>query len=803
MIRNYLKIAWRNALKHKVFSLINILGLSIGIAVAFLVGAFIRQELLVNSNIRDNERVCLLVAQWKLSGLGLDFTTPAPLAKALKENYPQLVENYYHHDGISSIVSRGDQRFSESLQPGDSTFLNITGFPLLYGDATTAMDDPDALVITARTAIKYFGKTDVVGQTLNIQSFAGSKKDFRITGVLKDLPFNTITSFNTATNDFFLPASSLRFFGRDISFNDWNNVYIVNYVKLKEGVSPTSLQKPIEHLLQQHTPPGLYKNLSVSLSPVSQHYRKLNNNLAYRMIYTLAAVAAFILLMAMINFINISIGNSITRLREIGVRKVMGGLRKQLIGQFLTETTLFVSLSVVVALLMYHLARPFFIDLLGKEIPSITGFPLSFMIIPVGITLLIGILAGLYPAVVLSLQPSIASLKGKLSTIKEKVIFRRSLIGVQFITAIIVFVAAIVIDRQVNFFFKSDLGYDKEAVLTVRVPRDWTPKGVAHMTTVRNEFMRLKEISNASFAYEIMDGMSGSNTNNLYPAAKDSTAGIIAEGLTTDEKFAATYAVPVVAGSYFNDNGVYDSTNIVLNMTAVKQLGWNDAAAALGQHVRIAGDPRIYVVSGVVKDFHFGTFHSGIRPILVLPVQNKLVYRYLSFKLKPGNLQSSIEALQQKWSTLFPEAPFDYNFMDDALARWYKTELQMKQASRAATIISLLIVGLGILGIVVLNINRRTKEVGIRKVLGASVPQVMALFFREFTWIMVLANLVAWPLAWLLLNRWLADYAYRISIGVVPFLIVGSSLVLLVAAIIAAASTKTALDNPVKSLRTE
>lgn len=799
MIKNFILLAWRNLVKHKTFSLINILGLSAGIAFVFLIGVYVWGELRVNSSIPDNDRVFILQSKWRKADMGMDLTTPAPLAKALRESFPDLVADYYHHDGISSIVSKGNKYFREGLQPGDASLLTMMGFPLLYGDARTALSNPNSIVITADKAHKYFGRTDVMGETLTLQSFAGGKQDFIITGVLEDLPYNTVTNFTNTSNGIFLPVESLRFFGRYDNFQAWAYVYILNYVKLKTGVQPADLEKPIQQLLKLNAPPEIAANLQVQLVPLNEYYLQLNNGLARRMVYTLSFVALFILLMAVINFINITIGNSTTRLKEIGVRKVMGGSRQQLIGQFLVESIVLALISVILALGIYQWAIPFCSKMLGRPLPSLTALPVQLMLIPVLTALITGTLAGLYPAFVLSLQPSVDSLKGKLKTVKEKVAFRRSLVALQFTTAIVVFVGAVVIDKQITFSFNSSLGYNKEQVITATVPRDWTVKGVQHMEMVRNEIAALPAISAASFSYEIPDGMSGADNLRLYKAAEDSTRSIIATGLSTDDQYANTYGMKMAAGQYLNS----DSTKIVINETAAKALGWKDPYAAVGQPVKMPGTPITFTIAGVIKDFHFDSKHVAIGPILITHVKNTLVYRYLSFKVKPGNMPGTLAALEKKWATVLPGAPFDYKFMDDTLNFMYRSEIQLKKAAQMATLLSLVIVLLGVFGIVALNISRRMKEVGIRKVLGASGWQIITLFLKEFAWMILLANLIAWPLAYLALENWLDNFVYRIHINWIPFATVALVIAALITLMVVIQTFARALNNPVRNLRSE
>ncbi len=799
MFKNFILLAWRNIVKHKTFSFINILGLSAGMSFVLLIGTYVWGELRVNDAVPDNDRVFMLESKWAKPEMGMNITSPAPLAKALKESFPDLVEDYYHHDGISSIVSKGNKYFREGLQPGDASFLTMIGFPLLQGDARTALNNPNSVVITEGKARKYFGRTDVMGETLTLQSFAGGgKQDFIITGVLKDMPYNTVTNFTNTRNEIFLPVESLRFFGRYDGFQAWQNAYIINYIKLKKGVRTADLQQPIRQLLKLNTQADVVNNLQVNLIPLNEYYLQLNNGLARRMVYTLSFVALFILVMAVINFINISIGNATTRLKEIGVRKVMGGTRQQLIGQFLIESIVMATLSVVLALAIYQWAIPFAGKMLGRSLPSLTALPAPFIAVPVLMALVIGALAGLYPAFVLSLQPSVDSLKGKLKTIKEKVVFRRSLIALQFTTAIVVFVGAIVIDKQITYSFNSSLGYDKEQVITATVPRDWTVEGVRHMETVRNEMASLPFVTGATVSFEIPDGMSGGG-GRLFKQGEDSSRAVIFTGLATDDQYAATYGMQMVAGKFLEK----DTTTLVINETGAKAMGWQVPSAALGQLIRVEGNPQAFTITGVIKDFHFDSKHAVIRPLFINHIKNTLAYRYLSFRVKPGNLSQTLSALESKWATVLPGAPFDYKFMDDTLGFMYRSEIQLKKAAQTATLLALVIVLLGVLGIVTLSITRRMKEVGIRKVLGASGMQIILLFLKEFAWMILLANLIAWPLAYLALENWLDNFVYRIHINWVPFITVAAVLAALITLIVAIQTIIKALTNPIRNLRSE
>jgi putative ABC transport system permease protein len=799
MLKNYFKIAWRNIIKSRFYSAVNIIGLSTGIAFTLLIGAYVWSELQVNTHLKNADRQYILQSKWKNLNEGYDFTSPGALAKALKENYPGLVANYYRWDGITSNVSRGNNVFREDISICDSTMLNMYGFRLFYGNPTTALNEPFSVVMTKDMAIKYFGKTDIVGQFISIENFSGSKHDFMITGVLKTYSTNSVTDLiNGYPNKLFVSASNLSFFGRNM---DWPNPHIASYVELQNGVRPSQLIKPMAQLLKENAPSRFIADLKPSLVLLKDYYLKSNNDLEKKMLYALSAIALFILLMAIINFINMSVSRSAIRMREIGIRKVLGGLKKQLIFQFLVESVILVFIATLFALLLYVLTQNLFSKIVGKEIPSLTDFPLYFIAFPVLLIFIIGFIAGIYPAFILSSLKSVSALKGKLSSIKENIWLRKSLVAFQFGTASIAFVGAIVITKQMNLFLHSDLGYNKDYIVSAQLPRNWTREGVDKMETIRDEFAQMPSVKDVSLSFEIPDG-NNSNDLPIYKFGTDSSHAVTAHILENDEKFLSVYQIPLIAGSSFEGHRL-DSLKVILNKTAVKALGWQNGNEAIGKQVKIPGNPEAYTVKGVTNDFHFGSMQTKMAPIIMFNLQYDFIYRYLSLKIKPGNINTTINDLRKKWSALMPGTPFEYTFMDDRLAKLYKTEIQLKKASYTATILALIIVLLGVLGLISLSIQKRTKEIGIRKVLGSSVIGIMKLFMREFLLVILIAGVVACPVAYIILNKWLQEYAYRINITASPFLIAVLVLGFITALLICIQTIKAAMANPVKSLRTE
>jgi putative ABC transport system permease protein len=802
MFKNYLKIAWRNIEKRKFYSALNIIGLSTGIVFTLLICAYVWNELGVNKNFRKAKNQYFLRSEWKDANQGVDITTVGPLAKRLKEDYPDLVANYYRWDGITSVVSKGDRHLREGIQLGDSTLLSMYGFELLHGDARTALNNPFSVVIKKDLAIKYFGKTDVVGETVNIQSFSGGQHDFVITGVLKGMPQNSVTMLNDENhNTVFIPTNTFSYFGR-LDFDSWANIWLPSYIEVRDGVTPKDLEGPIRQLLQQNAPEFTRQNLTVQAVPLTEYYLQKDNGLVKRMLYALSFVGLFILLMAVVNFVNISISSSSARIREIGVRKVLGGLKKQIIIQFLTESVILVLIATVVALLVYPLFQPLFGDLVGKQIPGLSTFPLYYIGIPAALVVLVGLLSGLYPAFVLASLKSVDSLKGQLKTIKENQWLRKSLAGFQFCIASMVIIVAIIVSQQVTYFFSRSLGYNKEYIVSSQVPRDWTPAGVRKMETIRNEFASMPRIANATLSFEIPNGMNGSQPP-VFKYGTDSTTAIAMQSMVTDEYYPETYQIPLKAGKFFTTSGSFDSSKVVLNEQAVRALGWNNPGQAIGKQIRIPSNPTVFTVQGVTADFHFNTMQQKIQPFIFFHPRLVNTYRYLSFKIKPGHVASTLATIEKKWATLLPGSSFEYRFMDDVLKKLYKTEIQLKKASYTATILSLVIVLLGVLGMVSLSIKKRTKEIGIRKVLGSPVASIITLFMKEFLWTILVGGLIACPLAYLVMHEWLNEYAYRIKITVQPFMLSIIALGIITALLIGLQTMRAANANPVKSLRTE
>lgn len=797
MFQAYFKIAWRNLWRHKGISAINLIGFSLGIMFAFVIGAYIWNEFQVNRKLKNIDRQFIIQSEWKEEGMGPEITTLAPLAKELGRTYPQLVSDYYRWDGITASVSKGDAHFREELQIGDPSFLKMFGFPLKEGDVANAFRDPFSAVITAEAATRYFGKEQALGQTLSIENFSGERKEFRVSAVMEAMPYNSVTGLaGEGQAQIYLSEPAIAFFGR-ARFDDWSNAVIPAYITLEEGVTVAEMEQAAKALIRKHAHPYFSENMKPSVVPLKSYYLDSHRGVVRNMLYTLFFVSQFILLMALINFINISVSASTRRIREIGVRKVLGGVKKQLVGQFLAESVVMVFLSVVLALLMYQVSRPFFSGILDRPLAGLGSFPLYFFVLLFIGLIVVGILTGLFPAFVLSSFKTIDSLKGKLNSVSKNIWLRKVLVGLQFSIAMIVLVGVFVISGQVSLFFGSSLGYNKDLVVSVGTPRYWSPEGVERMKTARNELKKLAQVSEASISYAIPDGKTGGSRQMVRAGSE---IPVLMNVVEADENYAATYGMHMSAGSFLKSN--HDPAAIVINETAARAFGWSEPAQAIGMQLR-PSEEEAFVIAGVISDFHFASMKEEIRPLCFISLDAAPRYRFMSLKLNPGDLSKSIHALEARWAELFPGAPFECKFMDESLATLYRTELRLEKASYTAAALSIIVVLLGIVGLVSVSIQKRMKEIGIRKVLGSSSLSISALFIRDFLVTGLVAALIACPLAFYLFRDWLNDYSYRITLSVQPFMMAISILLCLVTILILIQTYKAAVANPVKSLRTE
>jgi putative ABC transport system permease protein len=798
MLRNYFTVAIRHIARHKLFSLINILCIAIGITFSLLIGAYILKQKGVNKDLKNADRQYVIKTKWKVKNMGLPLTTVGPLARTLKDEFPSLVANYFRWNPITNVVSAEDKHFKENLAICDTSLVSMYGFPLLHGDRHHAFKNNSSAVITETMALKLFGTTNALNKTITISNIGSTKQDYLVSAVLKDMPYNSVNNFiDNPGYSVFLPFEGNRYYPGGAGEKDWNQIFIIGMVELQPGVSQKELQQAAAKVLATNLPKNLKGLLEPEFVPLNSYYLKDNNGAAQKMITTLTLIAIFILLMAIINFINISIGTSSYRLKEIGLRKVFGGARRQLITQHLVESLVITFIGGLLSIAFYEMIRPYFNQTLNTSLEPVFRMGYVNWLFLVLLLIVVGSVSGAYPAFILSASNIIHAVKGKIDASKGGLTLRKTLLVVQFSLAIIVFISALNISRQVAYFFNKDIGYNKEQLLVLTAfPKQWDSTGVLKMETIRNGMETVPGVRSASLSFEVPD-RTPPGTVDLLPSGSNQTT--VVRAIVADENYAATFGLHTRQGNFFSRYRESSSKNeIILNETAAKLLGVTATNTTIKTPQGFT-----FTVSGIVNDFNYSSFQESIGPLAFLHVRDSRSYRYLTFKIDGQHIEQTIAALKERWKTLSPNAPFEYNFMDERFSALYRSETQLKKATNLATVLNLVIVFMGIFGVTAFTLARRNKEIAVRKVLGAEAKNIIALFLKDYAVLILIANIIAWPLAYWATNQWLQNYVYRMEQTIVPYVTVFGFVVVSTFLFITIQCYKTALMNPVKNLRTE
>ncbi len=508
MIKNYLKIAIRHLTRHKLFSLINILCLAIGITFSIIIVVYILNEESVNSNLKNVSNQYIIKSNWKVKEMGMDITTIGPLAKTMKEEYPSFVENYFRYNPVATVVSVGNNHFKENIAIGDTTLVSMYGFPVLYGNKEKAFTNINSAVISETVAQQLFGTKNVIGKVFDITTTVNNEKQqYTVSAVLKDIPKNSVTGLINVDYNVFVPTEGSRFYSNAPDADPaqgWNSAYEIGMLELKPGVTTQQMMQPFKQVLKKYTDKNTQNNLTAELAPVKDYHIHSNNGAVQKMITTLSFIAAFILLMAIINFVNINIGTSSYRVKEIGLRKVFGSMRGQLMMHFISKALVLAFIAAILSFIFYALLRNLFTEILNTSLPSIWQFNIQQISLFVVLIIAIGLLSGIYPAFVLSASNTINSIKGKTDSARGALLLRKGLLIVEFSLAIIVFISALNVSRQMSFIFKKDLGYNKEQLLVVDAyPKQWDSLGVQRMKMVKQQLLTLPEVKDASLSFDI------------------------------------------------------------------------------------------------------------------------------------------------------------------------------------------------------------------------------------------------------------------------------------------------------------
>jgi len=799
MLYHYWKIMLRHALRHKAHSAIHVFGLAVGLTFALLVTAFIRQELKVNTTLRDVDQLYLLENKYTGVPDNNIWFSPTPLAKQAVEQYPALFDNYYRFWDRQVTVSKGDKHFRLQSMIGDSTFVDIFGFRVLAGDGKTALGNPGSLVITENVARQFFGKTDVVGETLSITSERDGVKEFLIKAVIAEPEDkNSVSDFMNMDAQIFMTLQDKAAFTLVQDLDTWSTEAIC-YIKLTPAADPVQATAALNRLMKPNLPKDVAARRSIAINPLADYYVVANQGAVKKLIVALAVIVLFILLLAMANFVNITVAGSFSRLREVGVRKVIGGMKKQVTLQFLSESVALAGFAGCLALLGYELLHGYFGTLFNAMLPSVLHMEGAFWLWMIGSVLATGVLAGVYPAVCLAAINPVQSLKGKFKPASGTIQFSRLLIGGQFLVVVFVVVSALILSRQVSYFLEKDRGYEAQAVLNVTsVPRLWSPEGYQKMEVAKREFLTSPGISSVSLSW-------GAPSTAMSPAGfkahrpnQPEADGIMIDVGSVDEDYLKVYGMAMASGKFFmSPSEPRQPFAIVINESAQKQL-----SVQAGDKLSLSAWPGVeFTVAGVVRDFHFETFHRPIRPLILMHVLDFGAYRTFSFNLQGGDLAGGVREVERLWSEVFPNEPLVYTFHDERLQLLYTTERQLQAAASVATVLMTVIVLTGVVGLVSLNVQRRSREIGIRKVLGSSARGILVLVAREYVVIMLIAFAVGLVAAYGVMHWWLDTFEYRITMSWWMFAAPPAGVFVLTIMLVSAQSLRAALAAPVKAIK--
>jgi putative ABC transport system permease protein len=807
MLRNYFKIALRNLAKNKFYTTINILGLAFGLATCLLILLYVTDEQNFDRYNENAGRIYRVNNEIRFGNNHLDLAvSDAGMGPALLREFPQ-VEHYSRIQQYGSfLVKKGNQDLREtSVAFADSTLFEVFTLPMISGDPKTALKEAHSLVISERMANKYFGRSDVAGENLLIND----KENYKITGVIKNIPEQSHFNF-----DFFVPMTE----NESSRSENWLSENFNTYILLKKGADPKKLAPEFNKMLNRFVAPELKSVLNMSIDDLEKgggfvrcslmpledihlHSAKIgelgiNGNIQF--IYIFSAIALLILLIACVNFMNLSTARASSRAKEVGVRKVLGSLRRNLIQQFITESVLMSFIALWVAVSLALILLPWFNQLAGKNISGYLLFQPTMLICFLILILIVGILAGSYPAFYLSSFQPIKVLKGKLSGGFKGSSLRNVLVVFQFSISVMLIVGTIVIFNQLNYIRHRDIGYNRNQLLVLH----GTDVLKGRTESFKNELLQISGVANATVTgFLPVKGYRGKNT--LFPSTNlDPKSGISLELWNVDENYIPTLDIKLSEGRNYSRQFPTDSSGIIINEAAAKFIGVKDLLNKPLYRVDDIKNKKIgeYHIIGIIKNFNFNSLHEVVTPMaLVLQKESGS----MAVRIKTSNINQLIAQIKNKWQSLVPGQLFDYTFMDDEFNELYAPEQRTGQLFITFAVLAILIGCLGLFGLVTYAAEQRTKEIGIRKVLGASVGNIAGMLSRDFLKLVVISWLIAFPVAWYAMNKWLQEFAYRISISWWVFACAGIFALVIALLTISSKAIRAAVANPARSLKSE
>lgn len=799
MITSHLTIAWRNILRNKTYSFINLMGLSVGICCFLLLFLFIKDELSYDRYHTHANRVYRLnrtfLSNDGTPSLNLGHVAP-PFGPLIKQDFPQ-VQEAVRMINTSALIRRGEMIFKEdNIYAAEENIFKVLDFKILKGNAENALVEPFSIMLSKPMAEKYFGKEDPVGQVLR----ADNQVDYKVTGVFEPLPPQS--SFHPQFLASFSTLKDERVYGAEQLRTNWGNNSFTLFLLLEPGADPAAMEKAFPEFQNKYVGPNTSSYSVLSLTPLTDiHLRshkdsELEANSDIRYVYYFSAIALFILLIACINYMNLTTARASKRAREIGLKKVLGVGRPQLIRQFISESALFTIMALVFGLLLTWLLLPFLNRFAGKSIA------LSALLSPVNLAWLVvfvafvALLAGSYPAFYLTSFRPVNILKGSLASGIRNGRARQALVVLQFSIAVLLIGCTTVVYKQLQYMQDFDLGYSKDQVIVFRNGQSQT-----HFNTIRHDLLNSSQVLEVGRSSRIpTDRLLDSWDAKIMRGDSTVPAAINVKMLTVDDHFIPAYEIKMAAGRNFSREFATDSTNgFVLNETAANMLGWKEPEKALG-NTFVYGDMKGTII-GVAKDYHFESLHQQIPPLVMLMNNSRL--GWVSVRIKSSQVTAAISHLQSVWEKYFPDQPFSYNFLDSRYAGLYALEKTQQSLLGTFAFVAILISCMGLLGLSMYMAELRVKEIGVRKVLGATSAHIVQLLSFSYLKLVLIAILIAVPVTWIVMNQWLQDFAYHTEIRWYLFAGAGLLAALIAFTTVTWQAIKAAMANPVKALRTE
>ena len=797
MLANYLKLAIRNLLRQKFYTGINVAGLTLGVAGCLLIFMFVQNELSYDKFHAKGDRIYRLLRNNNMNGqVTRTPYTSGPYAPTLAADFPEDIQAAVRIMANNALVTYGEKSFNEArFYFTDPEFFKIFSFKLLKGNPRTALAEPNTLIITEATAQKYFGTTNPMGKLVTVNT----DQTFKVTGVMANVPGNSQLKFDM--------LASMKTVENEDYFKVWRANMLYTYLLLPAAGRAATLESKMPGFVQKYlgeTMRQFNMNVKLTLQPYQNVYLDSSTTFDFAEhgsrsnVYIFSAIAIFILLIACINFMNLASARSVGRAKEVGVRKVLGAYQRHLVGQFLVESVLLAVVSVVLAVALIYAVLPVFNSFAEKQLALPVNNPLLYVFLLVT-ALVVGLLAGSYPAFFLSSFQPVKVLKGRLSNSAGHPVMRKALVVFQFAVSIFLIIGTVVIFRQMHYVQNKQLGFGKENVLKIPVDNgDIDDKLQSFMRQVR-QLPRVKNVS-------VMSGEPGGfHDRYTIKIAEKPNEDWAFRTVFTDYDYIPTLNIPVVAGRGFSRSFPTDSISaIILNEAAVKQIGWSPQEALDKEFVDVPRDgqnsPIRLRVIGVVKDYNFSSLKEAIEPLAIIMRRD---HRVIAIKLGSGNPQQAIAAIQNIYTKVAPKYPFEFTFLDQDFDKLYKNEQKQGVLFTLFATLAIFIACLGLFGLALYSTEQRRKEIGIRKVLGASVGGLVALLSSDFLKLVLLANVLAWPLAWWAMHKWLEEFTYRVELNALIFIVAGVMALVIAVLTVSFQAIKVAVANPVNALRDE